>query len=70
MNNTKGVQADKAGATITLTRDSLNAIALGETTLDKAKADGSVEVTGDNAKLVQLVSIHDNFEFWFNIVTP
>ncbi|WP_156390410.1 hypothetical protein [Rhizobium sp. Root1203] len=44
MNNTKGVQADKAGATITLTHDSLNAIALCVATLDKAKADGSVKV--------------------------
>ena len=57
-------------ATITLTRDSLNSITLGETTLDKAVADGSVKVTGDSAKLGQLVSMLDTFEFWFNIVTP
>jgi alkyl sulfatase BDS1-like metallo-beta-lactamase superfamily hydrolase len=68
LNNTKGVQANKTGATITLTRDSLNAIALGETTLDAANADGSVKVTGDNAKQV-LVSMLNNLEFWFNIVT-
>ncbi|MCV3735607.1 MBL fold metallo-hydrolase (plasmid) [Rhizobium sp. TRM96647] len=70
LNNTAGRQADNADATITLTRDSLNGIVLGETTLDKATADGSVKVTGDNAKLGQLVSMLDNFEFWFNIVTP
>ncbi len=70
LNNTAGQQADNADATITLTRDSLNGIALGETTLDKAIADGSVKVTGDNAKLGQLVSMLDQFEFWFNIVTP
>lgn len=70
LNNTKGTQADNADATITLTRDSLNGIALGETTLEKSVADGSVKVTGDNAKLGQLVSMLDNFEFWFNIVTP
>jgi alkyl sulfatase BDS1-like metallo-beta-lactamase superfamily hydrolase len=70
LNNTKGTQAENADATITLTRDSLNGIALGDTTLDKAVADGSVKVTGDKAKLGQLVSMLDNFEFWFNIVTP
>lgn len=70
LNNTKGQQADNADATITLTRDNLNAIVLGDTTLDKAVADGSIKVTGDNAKLGQLVSMLDNFEFWFNIATP
>lgn len=70
LNNTKGQQADNADATITLTRDNLNGIVLGDTTLDKAVADGSIKVTGDNAKLGQLVSMLDNFEFWFNIVTP
>lgn len=70
LNNTAGTQADNADATITLTRDSLNGIVLGDTTLEKAVADGSVKVTGDNAKLGQLVSMLDNFEFWFNIVTP
>ena len=70
LNNTEGGQADNADATITLTRDVLNNITLGETTLDKAVADGSVKVTGDSAKLAQLVSMLDTFEFWFNIVTP
>ncbi|MDX0635855.1 MBL fold metallo-hydrolase [Sinorhizobium medicae] len=70
LNNTAGQQADNADATITLTRDSLNGVVLGETTLEKAIADGNIKVTGDNAKLGQLVSMLDNFEFWFNIVTP
>lgn len=70
LNNTKGRQADKADATVTLTRDSLNAIVLGETTLEKSVADGAVKVSGDPAKLGQLVSMLDSFEFWFNIVTP
>ena len=43
---------------------------VGETTLDKAVADGKVKVTGDSAKLGELTSMLDNFEFWFNIVTP
>jgi alkyl sulfatase BDS1-like metallo-beta-lactamase superfamily hydrolase len=70
LNNTKDEQADNADATITLDRASLDSIMLGETTLDKAVAEGKVKVTGDSAKLGQLTSMLDTFEFWFNIVTP
>ena len=70
LNNTAGEQADNADATITLDRASLDAIMLGETTLDKAVADGKVKVTGDSAKLGELTAMLDTFEFWFNIVTP
>ncbi|OMQ46629.1 hypothetical protein BKP54_02020 [Ensifer sp. 1H6] len=70
LNNTKDKQADEADATITLTRADLNSIALGETKLDQAVSDGKVKVAGDNAKLGQLVSMLDSFDFWFNIVTP
>ena len=70
LNNTAGEQADNADATITLDRASLDAIMLGETTLDQAVADGKVKVTGDSAKLGELTAMLDTFEFWFNIVTP
>ncbi len=70
LNNTAGIQADKADATITLDRASLDEIVLGGTTLDKAVADGKVKISGDGAKLGQVMSMLDNFEFWFNIVTP
>lgn len=70
LNNTADKQASDADVTVVLSRDDLNKIVLGETTLDKATADGSVKVTGDAAKLTQLVGMLDNFEFWFNIVTP
>lgn len=70
LNNTAGEQADNADATIMLDRASLDSIMVGETTLDKAVSDGKVKVTGDSAKLGELVSMLDTFEFWFNIVTP
>jgi len=70
LNNTSGILADKADATVTLDRASLDNIVLGDTTLDKAVADGKVKVTGDTAKLGQVMSMLENFEFWFNIVTP
>jgi len=70
LNHTKDLQADDAAATVTLPRTALNKIMLGEETLDQATSGGEVKVDGDAAKLTELVSYLDKFEFWFNIVTP
>ncbi len=70
LNNTAEAEAKDADTSITLSRDTLNSIVLGETKLDAAVKDGKVKITGDAEKLTQLVSMLDNFEFWFNIVTP
>jgi alkyl sulfatase BDS1-like metallo-beta-lactamase superfamily hydrolase len=70
LNHTAGAQADDADAKITLSRETLNQIMLGETTLDAAAGAGDVTVEGDQAKLGELVSYLDTFEFWFDIVTP
>jgi alkyl sulfatase BDS1-like metallo-beta-lactamase superfamily hydrolase len=65
-----GAGHDDPHTTVTLTKDTLDRISLGETTFDKATADGSVAVTGDKAKLPQLITLLDDFELMFNIVTP
>jgi alkyl sulfatase BDS1-like metallo-beta-lactamase superfamily hydrolase len=70
LNHTADAQAENADATITLGRATLDNIVLGQTTLESATADGSVKIVGDAAKLNQLVSLLDTFDFWFNIVTP
>ncbi|MBP7243296.1 alkyl sulfatase dimerization domain-containing protein [Amaricoccus sp.] len=70
LNHTAGMQADDADVTLTLSRDTLNGIILGETTLDDAVGGGDVTLTGDQAKLTEVVSYLDTFPFWFNIVTP
>ena len=70
LNHTAGAQAEEADAKITVSRDVLNDIFLQETTLDEAVQAGEVTVDGDQAKLGELVSYLDTFEFWFNIVTP
>ena len=56
--------------TVTLTKDTLDRISLGETTFDRAVADGSVQVEGDRGKLPQLLSLLDDFDLMFPIVTP
>lgn len=70
LNHTAGVEASDADATITLSRDVLNKIVLKEETLKEATAKGDVKITGNEEKLNELLGYMDNFEFWFNIVTP
>ncbi|MCA9091473.1 MAG: MBL fold metallo-hydrolase [Planctomycetaceae bacterium] len=70
LNHTGGAQAEDADATIALSREELNQIMLGQTNLADATSAGDVTVEGDKAKLQELVSYLDSFEFWFNIVTP
>ncbi|WP_424630356.1 alkyl/aryl-sulfatase [Bradyrhizobium sp. SYSU BS000235] len=70
LNHTANKRADNVDATITLSRDTLNNIILQQTKLDDAISAGRVKISGDQAKLRDVVSSLDNFEFWFNIVTP
>ena len=70
LNHTADAQAEDADATVTLSRDALNGIILQQTTLADAINAGDVEIEGDQAKLEEVVSYLDTFEFWFNIVTP
>lgn len=70
LNHTANMKVDNADVTVTLSRDTLNDIILQQTTLDDAVSSGKVKVSGDQAKLHQLVSYLDTFDFWFNIVTP
>jgi len=70
LDHTRGRQAEGADATITLSRETLNQIVLQQTTLDDAIDSGAVKIDGSRAKLDEMLSYLDSFEFWFNIVTP
>ncbi len=70
LNHTANRQSDNADATVTLTRETLNRIILHETSVADAISSGDVRVNGNQAKLDELISYLDTFEFWFNIVTP
>jgi len=63
-------QADGADATFTLKRTTLNKLMLKQITLEKGVADGEIKVDGDGQKLLDLLAMLDQFEFWFNLVTP
>ncbi|MGL5814614.1 alkyl/aryl-sulfatase [Aeromonas sp.] len=70
LNHTANAEASNADTTITLSRDTLNNLILKQTTLEKAVAAGDVKITGSSDKLKEVLGYLDNFEFWFNIVTP
>jgi len=70
LNHTRGREAKSADATISLSRETLNQIVLQETTLKDAIGSGAVKIDGSQAKLDEMLSYLDSFEFWFNIVTP
>lgn len=70
LNHSVNVQADKPDATLMLNRDTLNKIILKEETLKQAEDKGEVKVSGNAAKVDEMLGYMDNFEFWFNIVTP
>ncbi|HCE8951727.1 TPA: MBL fold metallo-hydrolase [Raoultella ornithinolytica] len=70
LNHTANVEAKDADATITLSRDTLNNIILKQETLKQAEEKGDVKISGNGAKLDEMLSYMDKFEFWFNIVTP
>lgn len=70
LNHTTDAQAEDADATISMSRDTLNRIILKQETVQQAKDNGDMKITGNGAKLDELMSYMDKFDFWFNIVTP
>jgi alkyl sulfatase BDS1-like metallo-beta-lactamase superfamily hydrolase len=65
-----GARAADADATLTLTRTTLNAIMLAQSTFPQAVADGRIAIQGDGAKLLELLSLFDAFSPMFEIVEP
>ncbi|PXL87518.1 alkyl sulfatase C-terminal domain-containing protein, partial [Klebsiella variicola] len=70
LNHTANAEAKEADATLTLDRATLNKIILKEETLKQAEEKGEVKISGNGAKLDEMLGYMDKFDFWFNIVTP
>ncbi|EMC0406925.1 MBL fold metallo-hydrolase [Vibrio fluvialis] len=63
-------QANKPNVTLTLTKSVLDDVQLGNVTLEKAIANGDIQLKGDKEVFKDFVGMLDRFNFWFNIVTP
>ena len=70
LNHTDSIQAKNADATITLTRDALNRIILKESSFRKEGKADNLKIEGSKLKVEELFLLMDQFDFWFNIVTP
>jgi alkyl sulfatase BDS1-like metallo-beta-lactamase superfamily hydrolase len=62
--------AGDAHAQITIDRANLDDVILGVAPLTDQIADGRASVEGDEQALHDFVALLDDFEFWFDIVTP
>jgi alkyl sulfatase BDS1-like metallo-beta-lactamase superfamily hydrolase len=61
----------EADATVNLTRAAFDEVILGGKPKLEAKiAAGDLQIEGQKEKLGELISLLDNFDPWFNIVTP
>lgn len=66
----KGKQAKNADATVTLTRDTLDAILLQLRTVAAASQAGEIKIEGDSTKVTELLGLMDEFDSAFEIVEP
>jgi alkyl sulfatase BDS1-like metallo-beta-lactamase superfamily hydrolase len=65
-----GKQAADAGATVTLARETLDALTARQTTFADAIKAGRVTIAGDPRQLEELWSMFDTFKVMFEIVEP
>jgi alkyl sulfatase BDS1-like metallo-beta-lactamase superfamily hydrolase len=60
----------KPDVKLTLTKATLDAIQLKETTLEAAITKGDLKIDGKREAFTEFMGLMDSFPFWFNIVTP
>jgi alkyl sulfatase BDS1-like metallo-beta-lactamase superfamily hydrolase len=65
-----GRRSDRADATVTLDRATLDRLILRELPISEAIQSGSVHLDGDPAKLAELFSLLDQFTLMFEVVEP
>lgn len=70
LNNIKGVQSENAGQTVTIDRADLNRLMLKEVSPVRLVFEGKLKSSGNPLLLAKLFGLFDDFDFWFDIVTP
>lgn len=70
LHHIKGYQSNKADATMTMDREILNQIILKQKGVESTLANNELKIEGNQETLGRLLSLVDNFDFWFNIMTP
>lgn len=70
LNNIADVTNPKAELTVTINRSDLNMILLKQQSPAQLIKDGKMKMDGNGKIFAELLTMMDNFPFWFNIVTP
>ncbi|MFV3369605.1 alkyl/aryl-sulfatase [Pseudomonas sp. NY15435] len=70
LNNIKGVQSENAGQTVTIDRADLNRLMLKEVSPVRLVFEGKLKSSGNPLLLAKLFGMLEDFDFWFDIVTP
>lgn len=70
LNYTKGMTFDSPTATVKCARSAIDTVLLGEATFAGQMESGAIAVEGDRSAFTEFLGLLDEFEFWFNIVTP
>lgn len=70
LNFTEGNTVEVPTATISCTRAAIDEVISGPTGFDELVASGTITIEGDASAFVEFLSLLDDFDFWFDIVTP
>ncbi|MFJ2367254.1 alkyl/aryl-sulfatase [Pseudomonas sp. NPDC087697] len=70
LNNIKGIQSADAGQTVTINRADLNRLLLKDVSAVRLIVEGKLSSSGNPLLLPQLFGMVDDFDLWFDIVTP
>jgi alkyl sulfatase BDS1-like metallo-beta-lactamase superfamily hydrolase len=68
--NYTGRHLDEVDASLRLSKATMDQIQLGKLSLEEATASGGLQIDGDREAFTEFLSLLDEFDFWFNIVTP
>jgi len=63
-------QAANADVSLALSMKTMNSIQLGELTFEQAIKKGDIKIKGEKKVFNDFLAMLDDFNFWFNIVTP
>ncbi len=70
LNNIAGIQSESADLTVTMNRSDLMLLLMKQVAFKDLMESGKLRMEGQGVLFGQLLSMLDQFEFWFNIVTP
>jgi len=70
LNHFAGKWESTPDTVLTLTRSALNEVLLQQATMQEKLSSGEISIAGDAQKLAELFGLMDDFDPWFNIVTP